>query len=338
VSNNGGVYTWSKTSAANATADSSVNYQEGQAPSTLNDSARNAMASVAKYRDDVSGSIVTTGTSVAYIVASSQVFDTLANFHGKSIAFTPHVTNGAGGTTMTVDTFPNIPLRSSPGKELPAGTLVLGTPYVALYNNTDGALYLQGGVSNIYDTPAGATVVWWDDVLPTNGLWAFANGQIIASANTVCPILLARWGSRFGGNGATTMGVPDLRDTVPVGKSTMGGVASRGLHTLTNTVLGALIGLANTVLVTLNLPAYTPTGTFAGLSTNRVVNSASGTPTITGITASGGPLGVTTDAGNTAFSQIAVSGNVTMAAQGGTSTAFNNVQPSTTCNWILRLA
>jgi hypothetical protein len=64
-SNNGGVYTWSKTATANASADSTVNYAEGQAPSSLNDS-RATMASVAKYRDDISGAIVTTGTSAAY--------------------------------------------------------------------------------------------------------------------------------------------------------------------------------------------------------------------------------------------------------------------------------
>jgi hypothetical protein len=39
MSNTGGVYTWSKTATANASADSTVNYAEGQAPSSLNDSA-----------------------------------------------------------------------------------------------------------------------------------------------------------------------------------------------------------------------------------------------------------------------------------------------------------
>src|SRR5260370_32903721 len=103
MSNNGGVYTWSKTAANNATADSTVNFAEGQAPSSINDSARSLMTSVAKYRDDISGSIVTSGTSAAYIVASNQNFDTLADFHGQVIAFSPHVTNAAGPVTMTVD-------------------------------------------------------------------------------------------------------------------------------------------------------------------------------------------------------------------------------------------
>jgi hypothetical protein len=33
-------FKWSKTAAANASADSTVNWAEGQAPSTVNDSAR----------------------------------------------------------------------------------------------------------------------------------------------------------------------------------------------------------------------------------------------------------------------------------------------------------
>ena len=48
-----GVASWSTTAANNATADANVNWAEGQAPSTVNNSARAEMASVALYRDDV---------------------------------------------------------------------------------------------------------------------------------------------------------------------------------------------------------------------------------------------------------------------------------------------
>jgi microcystin-dependent protein len=186
----------------------------------------------------------------------------------------------------------------------------------------------SGGTGQL--VPIGSTLIWWDDVLPTEGGYCWANGQVIASANTVCPILLARWGTRFGGNGTTTMGVPDLRDAVPVGKSTMGAVASRGLQTLTNTVLGTLIGLANTVLVTLNLPAYTPSGSLSG--------GTAAVPTT--------PVGVSTSAANASVWQASGYGSTALlseptftgTAQGGTSTPVNNVQPSTTCNYILRLA
>src|SRR5438309_115085 len=41
------LYKWSQTAANNATADSSINWQEGQAPSSVNDSGRAMMASIA---------------------------------------------------------------------------------------------------------------------------------------------------------------------------------------------------------------------------------------------------------------------------------------------------
>jgi hypothetical protein len=52
---------WSRTAANNATADGSINWAEGQVPSTVNDSARAMMAAASKYRDDVGGAIATAG-------------------------------------------------------------------------------------------------------------------------------------------------------------------------------------------------------------------------------------------------------------------------------------
>ena len=47
------VYKWSQTAASNDTADSSINWLENQAPSTLNNSARAMMAALAKFYADV---------------------------------------------------------------------------------------------------------------------------------------------------------------------------------------------------------------------------------------------------------------------------------------------
>ena len=40
------IWGWSKTASSNATADSNINWQEGQNPSTVNDSSRAMMAAI----------------------------------------------------------------------------------------------------------------------------------------------------------------------------------------------------------------------------------------------------------------------------------------------------
>ena len=57
-------FKWSKTANNNANADGTINWAEGQAPSTVNDSARAMMAAAAKYRDDIAG-VTTGGTATA---------------------------------------------------------------------------------------------------------------------------------------------------------------------------------------------------------------------------------------------------------------------------------
>src|SRR5258708_238947 len=136
------LYKWSQTASADATADGTINWAEGQSPSSVNDSARAMMAATAKYRDDIAGAIVNGGTSTAYTVSSYEVFDTLAHLNGQMIAFTPHATNGAT-VTLNVDGLGAKPLRSAPSTELLAGTLIQGTPYLALYNNSDAVWYLH---------------------------------------------------------------------------------------------------------------------------------------------------------------------------------------------------
>jgi microcystin-dependent protein len=213
-------------------------------------------------------------------------------------------------------------------------SLAFAAPAIA----TTGAY--SGGSGQL--VPIGSTLIWWDDVLPVEGGYAWANGQIIASANTVCPILLARWGTRFGGNGITTMGVPDMRDAVPIGESTMGATASRALQTLTNTVLGGLIGLANNVLVKANLPPITSSG-----NNTITVNPSAGTfipfnnTGWTGVgSAAGGNITPVSNSGASIGNATGLTGSnaINVTSTGTTSTPVNNVQPSTTCNYILRLA
>jgi microcystin-dependent protein len=227
------LYKWSQTASADATADSTINWMEGQAPSSINDSARSMMAAIAKYRDDVTGAIATSGTATAYVVNTYQVFQSLPQMSGQIVAFTPHATNGAT-VTLNVDGLGAKPLRSAPGVELPAGTIVQGTPYVAVYNGSDGAFYLHGFFGNPYNIPIGASLDYWGGAAP-NSSFALAYGQAIS--RTTYSALFSLVGTAYGaGDGSTTFNVPDLRGRITAGKDDMGGAAA---SRLTTTYFGA---------------------------------------------------------------------------------------------------
>jgi microcystin-dependent protein len=341
MGNQGGVYTWSQTAAANATADNTVNWQEGQAPSSINDSGRAMMASIAKYRDDISGSIVTTGTSTAYIVASNQDFDTLSDFNGKVIAFTPHATNGPGPVTMTVDGFANLPLRSAPNTELPSGVLILGTPYMARFNQTDNALYLMGFFGNL-GLPLLGGMDYWDTIAPSSQ-FIFPLGQAIS--RTAFPQAFARWGTQFGaGDGATTFNVPNVAGRVRAMLEATPTLLTTAIAAFVgagnSTVLGAECGAQDSVLVTANLPPYTPQGTIA----NGAISTANGGNFLVG--SPGDLQEAAPDSGNLLIVQTQTLAGLTFnqgtsnfngTAQGGASSPVKTVQPTIMCNYIIRI-
>lgn len=227
------LYKWSQTASADATADSTINWAEGQSPSSVNDSARAMMAAIAKHRDDIAGAIVTGGTSTAYVVNSYQVFQSLPQLNGQVIAFTPHTTNGAT-VTINVDGLGAKPLRSAPGIELPAGTIVQGTPYAALYNNGDGAFYLAGFFNNPYNVPIGSCIDFFGATAP-NSSFVLAYGQAVS--RTAYAMLFAIFGTTYGvGDGSTTFNIPDCRGRIIAGKDDMGGSAA---SRLTSSYFGA---------------------------------------------------------------------------------------------------
>src|SRR5216684_4621601 len=137
------LYTWSKTAPNNSTADSTINWAEGQSPSSVNDSARATMAAVAKFRDDNNGSITTGGTSTAYTTASNQIFDSLAHLDKQTLTVTFHATCGTA-PTLNVDSLGAKAINSSDGVAVPSGSLLANTPYDVVYNNGSNEFIVRG--------------------------------------------------------------------------------------------------------------------------------------------------------------------------------------------------
>lgn len=329
------LYKWSQVAASDASADASINWAEGMSPAGVNDSGRAMMAAVAKYRDDIAGAIVTAGTSTAYTVASFQQFDTLPHLDGKEIAFTPHTTNGAT-VTLNVDSLGSKPLRSAPGVELPAGVIAQGTPYVAVYNNTDGAFYLRGFFGSPYLIPLGGMIDFTGTSAP-NSSFVIPTGQPIS--RTTYAAYFAIVGTTYGtGDGSTTFNVPDLRGRVVAMLDNTGNLMNSATMTPDGNHLGATGGTQLSQLGTSNLPPYTPAGTVAmsGGSNTTILNPN----TIISIQGAGGGsiLGFGWNSGGNiqALSSI-LSYSFAGTAQGGTSAAFTNMQPTMALNKILRI-
>jgi microcystin-dependent protein len=321
------LYKWSQTAASDATADSTINWAEGQAPSSINDSARAMMAATAKYRDDIAGAILTGGTSTAYAISSFEVFDTLAHLNGQMIAFTPHTTNAAT-VTLNVDSLGAKPLRTSPGVELLAGTIIQGTPYVAVYNNSDGAFYLQGFYGNPYNVPLGAGMDYWLPTAP-NSSFVFPIGQAIS--RTTYATLFAAMGTTYGtGDGSTTFNLPDKTGRVSAMKEAVGTRLTTAASGVDGGTMGSAAGAQTRVLLTGNLPPipYTPSGSvsvsFSGGASAIFFNAGSAG------TGSGG-------------TQLSTGGNLsgsfsgTHVDLGGTSIPVTTVQPTIVCNYIIRI-
>lgn len=335
-----GFFTWSHTPNDNADADSAINYREGQAPSSVNDSARAAMAVLAKYRDDITGAIVTGGTGTAYTVSTFTGFDTLADMNGQMVAFTPHATNGAT-VTLNVDGLGAKPLRPSPGVELAASSLILGTPYVATYNNSDAVWYLHSGAgsANAYSIPLGAGMDYWLPTAPSS-IFAFPIGQAIS--RTTYAALFAAMGTTYGtGDGSTTFNLPDRRGRVSAQLDSAGvALTSFSISPDANT-LGGKGGTQGHALTVNEMPTHNhhvgindPGHTH---SHNAAVNSGGGV----GVTGGGSfflnGVGAATINGSPTGIQIVSSIGFDQTENVGGGAAHAIVQPTIMCNYILRV-
>ena len=130
------LWKWSQTAASNSNSDSTINWAEGQAPSSVNNSARAEMAAVAKYRDDLAGVqpsnvvITSDGSATAYTVSTNQILTTLTN--GFAITFRAHASN-TGTATLNVDSLGAKPLRMKTATEIVADDILIGHTYTATY-------------------------------------------------------------------------------------------------------------------------------------------------------------------------------------------------------------
>jgi hypothetical protein len=180
------------------------------APSGVNDSAREVMAAVARYRSDTDGVNASTGSSNAYVLAASRVMT--AYTQGDRYCFEANFAN-TGAATLNVDSLGAKGIKRLDGSALLAGDIQSGAFVDVIYDGTNFLLlnrFIQAAsatLSGIVELATGAEALAGADtaravtsaglasdqtksndghiVLPGGLLLAWARATFFASAGPV---------------------------------------------------------------------------------------------------------------------------------------------------------
>jgi hypothetical protein len=172
------IYDWSTTAASNATVGS-ISWAEGQAPSTVNDSARAEMADVAAWRDLLGGAKVSTGTDT---IALTSGLSLSAYAQGMMFAFEAGGTN-TGAVTLNVDAVGAKAIKKYHDVALAAGDIEAGGIYLVAYeaSNDEFQLLSPVSVAPLISSDIGVTVQGYDaDTAKTDVSQAFTAPQYSA--------------------------------------------------------------------------------------------------------------------------------------------------------------
>ena len=139
------LYDWSTTAASNASiTGSSINWAENQAPSTINNTAREEMREVALWRDLLGGAKIATGTNTLALTTGL----TLAAYaQGMMFAF-ENTTQNTGAVTINLDTIGAKDIKKFHDQALASGDLEAAGIYIIAYEATAGNFQLLSSVSS----------------------------------------------------------------------------------------------------------------------------------------------------------------------------------------------
>jgi len=205
------IYDWSVDAAVNANADMLINWAEGQAPSTVNDSARAMMQRIAEYLADRGGVVVAAGSANALDLVSNVPVSALKD--GIMLRFRGSFAN-SGSATMNVNNLGSQPIfkatytgvTSLTGGEIQADGIYDSIYVQALAGGMGGWLLLDPTPPQFI--PAGLIASFAHDAPPQG--WLECDGAQIS--RTIYANLFAAIGTKWGaGDGSTSFHLPDLR-------------------------------------------------------------------------------------------------------------------------------
>ena len=165
------VFDWSTTASSNGNADATINFQENQAPSTVNDSARALMSRVAYWVKMLSGNNTQGGTSNAYTITTGESLSA----YGANMRFTwtPNA-DSTGATTLNVDAIGAKKVYLPTGVQAGSGDIESNSVYDVVYQT---ALDSAAGGFKIVGSDTGAEAL------------AIANAALPSSSYTAADVL-----------------------------------------------------------------------------------------------------------------------------------------------------
>jgi hypothetical protein len=227
-------YEWDTTASNNDDADSNINWQEGQLPSTVNNSARAMMAAEAAFMQGTGGALTTGGTGAAYTLTlpdaptaytSSMLF--LVRFHTVSTSTTATLNvNGLGAKT----------LKTFTGAALPEADHISANAYAFVkYDGTDFRVYLPGiTTGSLPSDPEFNTIELGhasDTTLARSsaGNMSIEGNLVYRAGGTDVPVADGGTGASTAANARTNLSVPglDTNNTFSLGQ-TFGAFSSTG--------------------------------------------------------------------------------------------------------------
>ncbi|MGA1803356.1 hypothetical protein [Rhizobium sp. HT1-10] len=164
---------WSTTAANNATSDNIINWQEGQLPSTVNNSARAMMQRVKEYISDIGAVNAIGGTANAITMTATSPFSAYSD--GLRITFRA-ANNNTGAVTLNANTVGAKAIRkvtASGEIDVVAGDIIAGQPYEVVYfgslNSSTGGWLLVN--------PSKSGLSAWEQIGPTIDMTGATNLQ-----------------------------------------------------------------------------------------------------------------------------------------------------------------
>lgn len=232
------VYDWSLIAADNANSDASINWAEGQPPSTVNNSARAMMQRVKELLNDLGGVATVSGTPNALTLVVSSGFTAYQD--GIRLTFRVPSDNTASATLNVNGIGSKLIWRVGPAgvTNLSGGELQAGGIFEALYSEAldtgaGGWLLLNPAA----ESAAGFIKAYGGAVAPSG----YLECDGAAVSRTTYAALFAAIGTVWGaGDGTTTFNVPNLENdfirgassTLNVGVKQAGSVEAH-THTIT---------------------------------------------------------------------------------------------------------